>query len=101
MLSKKQIPNAKSTSITEIAFDDSRFLGVEQEGRFIELENRRIGAEKRFSINMEGDHGLMAQQLELRKWGTLINPQQNLNHDVVWEFYANVLSSEGETFSFT
>lgn len=43
----------------------------------------------------------MAKYLELRKWGTLINPYENLNHNVVQEFYANAFSSEGETLSFT
>lgn len=64
-------------------FDDSRFLGDEQEGGLRKLVTMRIWDEKRFSINSKEDHKLMAQQLELRKWGTLINPHNNLNHDVV------------------
>lgn len=43
----------------------------------------------------------MDQQLALIKWGTLINPQKNLNHDIVQEFYANAFPSKGEAFSFT
>lgn len=72
--SNKKITNATNTSRTQVGFDNSRFLGAEQEERFRELESRGIWAEKRFSINWEGDHRLIAQQLEMRKLGTLINP---------------------------
>lgn len=63
----KQITNTTNTSGTQVCFDNSRFLGSKQEERFREIEIRGIWAEKRFSINWEGDHGLIAQQLEMRK----------------------------------
>lgn len=43
----------------------------------------------------------MDQQFALRKWGNLINPHRNLNHDIVQEFYANAFPYEEEVFSFT
>ncbi|CAL5211657.1 unnamed protein product [Lathyrus oleraceus] len=101
VLSKKQRSNAVSSYRNPIPFDDSRFICVEQEGRYREIANRRIWVEKRVSLNSEGDYRLMDQQLALRKWGNLINPHKNLNHDIVQEFYANAFSYEEEVFSFT
>lgn len=101
VLSKKQRANATNTYKNQIPFDGSRFLEAEQEGRYGEIVNRRIWAEKRLSLNPEGDHMLMAQQLALRKCGVLINPYINSNHDIVHEFYANSLPYEDGAFSFT
>ena len=93
-------PNVASTSREQVHFYDSRFLGAEKERRFRELASRRIWTEEGFSINLKGNSRLMAQQLELSKWVTLINPHKNWNHDVVQEFYANALPLQSESFSF-
>lgn len=49
VLSKKQIPNASSTFRTQIPFDDSRFLGVEQEGMLENLQPEEFGLKRDFS----------------------------------------------------
>lgn len=99
--SKKQKTTAANTSRTQMPFDCSRFVEAKQEEKFRELERRCIWAEKRFTINEEGDHKMLVHHLELWKWGTLINPHKNLNYDVIHKLYSSTLSSEGEPFSFT
>ncbi|KAI5398625.1 hypothetical protein KIW84_064117 [Lathyrus oleraceus] len=65
------------------------------------MANRKIWDEKRFEINRQGDHRNIVIQMGNKNWCVLINPPKNLNHDMVREFYANALSSEGNPFTFT
>lgn len=65
------------------------------------MANRKIWAEKRFEINRQGDHRNIVIQMGNKNWCVLINPPKNLNHDMVREFYANALPSEGNPFTFT
>ncbi|CAI8588158.1 unnamed protein product [Vicia faba] len=98
--SKKQKMGG-STSHQPRKFDSNQFLGAEQQERFKEFEKRKIWSEKTFNINREGTFREVAHIIELKKWGELINPPRYINYDMVREFYANSLRSEGEPFTFT
>lgn len=81
-------------------FDSSIFLGTKQEDRFRAYAKWRFLTEKHFEINDQGDYRMIAMQLQLRKWGVLINPPKKLNYDGIREFYTNTIQPEGETFEF-
>lgn len=75
-------------------------MGPKQHERFRELENRNIWDEQSFAINPQGENKEISMHFENMHWGVVINPPKNLNYDMVHEFYANALSSEGDPFTF-
>lgn len=83
--SKRQRGGAGTSRARE--FNQIKFLG-----RFL--------AEKPFGFNHHGKYRGLAQIIDERGWGKLVDPISRVNYDVVHKFYANAVLREGEPFTF-
>lgn len=51
-------------------------------------------------FNPHGKYRALAQIINERGWGRLVDPVSRVNYDAVREFYANAVSREGEPFRY-
>ncbi|CAI8589655.1 unnamed protein product [Vicia faba] len=98
--SKKQKTSGAGTSREEQTFDQTRFIGPEQEERYTKLVGRSIWYERIFDINLEGTYKSLPGIWTSQKWDKLLNPHHKINTEVLQEFYANAFPSKG-TASFS
>ncbi|MCI22596.1 hypothetical protein A2U01_0043772, partial [Trifolium medium] len=99
-VTKKRKTDA-SSSRTPQPFDVARFLGPGQFERYKNLEKRKIWAEKHFDIHLDGVYRRFLDIIDNRGWGKLINPPEQINYEIVCEFYANAISVGEDPISFT
>src|SRR4051812_34995178 len=97
--SKKQKTTA-GTSRTQQSYDQTRFLGQQNEERYHELADRTIWYERIFNLNPQGDCGALTEAWTDRKWEKLLDPHRKINTEALREFYANALPIEGERYPF-
>ncbi|KAK2387356.1 hypothetical protein QL285_061150 [Trifolium repens] len=89
--SKRAKQTIGQSSSSRVNFDPHRFLGSLQYERFKELETRTIWAENVFNIEGTGTFARFKEIIEERNWGVLACPIEDINFDLVREFYANAV----------
>jgi len=87
-------------------YDPSRFPTLGQYERFLKMDKYKVWPEKVFDIHLDGHHYRLLPMFTSRKWTKLISPYTKINHDMLKEFYANVVTDASyttmdDTFSFT
>jgi len=70
------------------------------------MDKYKVWPEKVFNIHPDGHQYRLLQMFTSRKWTKLISPYTKINHDLLKEFYANVVTDAShttmaDTFSFT
>ncbi|KAK2366082.1 hypothetical protein QL285_079505 [Trifolium repens] len=90
----KQSTGQGSSSRANI--DPLRFLGHLQYARFKDLETRTIWGENVFRIEGIGAFTRFKEIIEERNWGVLACPIEDINFDLVKEFYANDIPLDDE-----
>jgi hypothetical protein len=90
---KKQTTGGSSSRVN---FDATRFLGPLQFARFKDLEKRTIWGENVYRLTSTGDFARFTEIIEERGWVDLARPADDINFDLVREFYANVMPIDDE-----
>ncbi|KAK2445378.1 hypothetical protein QL285_016318 [Trifolium repens] len=91
---KRQPTGQGSSSHAHI--DPIRFLGHLQYARFKDLETRTVWGENVFRIEGIGAFARFKEIIEERNWGVLACPIDDINFDLVKEFYANAMPLDDE-----
>ncbi|GAU23987.1 hypothetical protein TSUD_327880 [Trifolium subterraneum] len=77
-------------------FDPVRFRGPLQYARFKNLQKKTIWAENVFKLTQTGDFARFTEIIEERNWEDLARPTNDINFDLVREFYANAMPLDDE-----
>jgi hypothetical protein len=84
------------SSASHAHIDPIRFLGHLQYARFKDLETRTVWGENVFRIEGIGAFARFKEIIEERNWGVLACPIDDINFDLVKEFYANAMPLDDE-----
>src|ERR1051325_9945296 len=98
---RQRVSSAGAGSSRSVPFDGDRFLGPSQEARYKELEERNIWTERIIRLREQGHYHTPDVILDNYGLGVLCEPQTKVNVELVREFYANAIPTEGREFPFT
>ncbi|KAL5066699.1 hypothetical protein RYX36_017586, partial [Vicia faba] len=65
-----------------------------------ELFKRNIWYKRTFKNDLEGEFKACLKTIEEMKWQKMVTPPTNLNYEIMWELYVNVMPSGDQPFSF-
>ncbi|KAL5057602.1 hypothetical protein RYX36_029206 [Vicia faba] len=82
----------QSAKAEHVEFDNTRFIKP--------LHQARFWSENIFTLNPQGAYRYFVEDMEKRKWGVLLTPPNELNFDIVQEFYANAMPIEDACYSY-
>ena len=95
---RQRVSSAGAGSSRPSSFDGDRFLGPAQEARYKELEERNIWSERIIRLREHGHYATPEVILDNYGLGVLCEPQTKANVELVREFYANAIPTEGRDF---
>src|ERR1051325_10852792 len=98
---RQRVSSAGAGSSRPAFFDAVRFMGHAQEARYKELEERNIWTKRIIRLREQGHYHGPDAILDNYGLGVLCEPQTKVNVELVREFYANAIPTEGRDFQFT